>query len=240
MSPIGFFMLAVFIAVPILWLVAECRCGRALRIGLGMLAIATVTIGVSVPCLIVTRFNYNAWYGHATKSLIETSLEQLEGGRQEHVVKVWRGLNKLYEPTYENRAGYVDLVNEANQRLRDGKPIAPGSRWDAPLFSRSSWLGHWENDSGFWIVVSDGLRSFDIWRSGDPPKRLHSVSVSVDFKVLRFEEDDQWRHTLTFVNQYEAKHEWFDLQRKTVWRTESIYRLIQPKLPNVEPNVPGK
>src|SRR5207302_2707390 len=166
----------------------------SLRITLGILTIAICTFCVSALTTLLTGFNYNAWYGGATKDLIETSLTQIEDGHLERVLIVWRGLNSQYQPTYENRAGYRDLVAEATARMRGDTPIAPGSPWDASGFSKATWVGHWENDTGYRIVINDIGRPFLISRSGDPPTPMHSVSVSDDCRILKFEEDGHWLH----------------------------------------------
>jgi hypothetical protein len=109
--------------------------------------------------------------------------------------------------------------------MRGEIPIAPNSRWDVPVFSRGTWVGHWENETGYWIVINDVGREVDIRRSGDRLARMESVSLSNDFRVLKFEEDGHWLHTLTLKNKYEATHEWFDLEKKAVWRTEPMNKL---------------
>src|SRR6266498_1607252 len=104
MSPVGFLLLAVVVALPIAWLVAEFRGGRALRISLGVCALGIVAFCVWTLTTVIIGFNYNAWYGGATGELISTSLHQIEEGKFDRVLKVWRGLDQQYHPTYENRA----------------------------------------------------------------------------------------------------------------------------------------
>jgi hypothetical protein len=227
MSPLGFLLLAIIIALPIAWLVSEFRGSRAWRISLGVLALGVVTFCVWGLSSILTRFNYNAWYGGATGDLIRTSLHQIEDGHLDRVLKVWRGLNQQYQPTYENRARYRELVEEATRRMRGDVPIEPGSAWDASVFKSDTWVGHWEDDHGYWLVINDLGRPFDIVRSGDPPNKMHSVSISADFTVLKFKEGEQWAHTLTLKNKYEATHEWFDVEKSTVWETETMHKLIR-------------
>ena len=88
-------------------------------------------------------------------------------------------------------------------------------------------MGHWQDDHGYWIVINNLGQPFGIVRSGDPPTKMHSVSVSPDFTILKFKEGDQWSHTLTLTNKYEANHEWFDLKKGAVWETRSLYKLIR-------------
>jgi hypothetical protein len=226
MSILGFLILALTIAVPVAWLLSEIHGNRPLRITLGILAIAVTTVLVSVLSTALSKFNYNAWYGGATKELLETSLNQIEDGHQERVLKVWRGLNAQYQPTYENRAKYLELVTEATARIRADTPIMPGSLWRAPMFSARTWDGHWENDTGFWIVTNDA-NPFIIWRSGDPSIRMQFVSLSEDCRVLTFQEGSRWLHTLTLKNKYEASHEWFNLENQAIWGTENMNKLIR-------------
>jgi hypothetical protein len=225
MSVFGLLILAAVIALPVAWLVSEFRGGRPLRITLGLFSIAVTTVCVSALYSALSRFNYNAWYGGATKDLIETSLTQIEDGHLNRVLTAWRGLSSQYQPTYENRTGYLELAAEATARIRGDRTIAPDARWDVPVFSRHTWAGHWENDTGNWIVIHDTWPSFDVWRSGTPPTLMHAVSVSDDFRVLKFKEDGRWLHTLTLKNKYEATHEWFDMEKQAVWQTETMNKL---------------
>jgi hypothetical protein len=227
MSALGLLLIAIIIALPIAWLVSEFRGSRALRIGLGILAIGVMTTCIWALSSLLTRFNYNAWYGGATGHLISTSLQQIEDGHLDRVLKVWRGLDQQYRPTYENRAHYNELVKEATARMRGTTPIEVGSAWDASVFRSETWVGHWEDGFGYWIVINDIGRPFDVLQSGQPRAKVHDVSVSPDFRVLQFKEGDQWQHTLTLKNKYEADYEWFDLQKGTVWQTCPVYKLIR-------------
>ncbi|WP_165246527.1 hypothetical protein [Paludisphaera soli] len=157
--------------------------------------------------------------------MIEASIEQLEGDQPDRVLKAWRGLNAQYRPTYENRAQYPELAAEATARIRGEKTFTPGTPWDAGPFDRETWVGHWENDTGYWIVVSG--TGLNVYRSGDPPEKMQAASLSDDFKTLTFGERGKWRHTLTLVDKFELTHEWFDLTRQEVWRTEPMFKLIR-------------
>jgi hypothetical protein len=227
MTPLGFLLIAIIVALPLAWLASEFRGGRTLRIILGILAIGVMATCIWALSTVVTRFNYNAWYGGATADLISTSLQQIEDGHLERVLKVWRGLDQQYHPTYENRARYRELVEEATRRMRGDMPTESGSPWEASVFRPETWLGHWEDGYGYWIVINDIGQPFDIVQSGQPRSRVHSVSVSPDFTVLKFKEGDQWLHTLTLNNKYEASCEWFDLEKGTVSETRPVYKLIR-------------
>jgi hypothetical protein len=227
MSPLGLLLIAIIIALPIAWLASEFRGSRTLRITVGILAIGVTATSIWALSSVLTRFNYNAWYGGATGNLISTSLKQIEDGHLDRVLKVWRGLDQQYHPTYENRAHYDELVEQATARMRGDTPIGAGSAWDASVFKAETWLGYWEDGFGYWIVVNDIGHPFDIVQSGQPRAKVHSVSVSPDFRVLKFKEGDQWLHTLTLQNKYEASYEWFDLQKGTVWEKRPVHKLVR-------------
>ncbi len=36
--------------------------------------------------------------------------------------------------------------------------------------------------------------------------KVHDVWISPDFRILKFKEGDQWQHTLTLKNKYEAEY----------------------------------
>jgi hypothetical protein len=227
MSPLGSLLIAIIVALPIAWLVSEFRGGRPLRICLGILAIGLMATCIWALSSVLTRFNYNAWYGGATGDLISTSLQQIEDGHLDRLLKVWRGLDQQYRPTYENRARYNELVKEATARMRGDVAIEVGSARDGSAFRSETWLGHWEDGYGYWIVINDIGRPFDVLQSGQPRANTHDVSVSPDFRVLKFKEGDQWQHTLTLKNKFEADYERFDLQKGTVWQTGPVYKLIR-------------
>ncbi len=224
-------MLILFavIGLPVAWLVAEVRGKRPARITLGVLAILC-SFGVAVIIGMLSELNYNAWYGGATKDLIDTTVTQIEDGQFDRVMTVLRSLNRQYRPTYENRANYRELVEDATARMKGDAEISNGGPWDAPPFEHATWVGHWENDTGFWIVINDVERPFDIIRSGFPRLKMENVSLSEDCRTLTFYdfEGTQCRHTLTLVNKYEAKHEWFDLEKQAVWDVDHLHKLVRP------------
>jgi hypothetical protein len=227
MSPLGFLLISIIIAMPIAWLVSEFQERRWLRITLGVLAIGVMAICSWALTGILITFNYNAWYGGATHNLIRTSLLQIEDGHLDRVLKLWRALDEQYQPSYENRARYDELVEGATGRMRGDVPIQARSPWDASVFRSETWVGHWEEDSGFWLVIAKTGTQYEIMRSGDPPTKMHSVSVSQDFTVLKFKEGDRWLHTLTLRNKYEASLESFDLHKGAVWETRPMHKLIR-------------
>ncbi len=165
MTPMLLLILILVIALPIAWLASEFGANRPLRIALGIGAL-TCSLGVAYIVGRLSELNYNAWFGGASKDLIHTIVVQTEDGRAERVLKVLRRLDADYHPTYENRADYVELINEAVAEMNGVEEIAVGSRWDMFPFSKETWMGHWENDSGYWLVIDD-LIGLTIQRSGD-------------------------------------------------------------------------
>jgi len=171
----------------------------------------------------LSRWNYNAWYGCASKDLVETTVTQIEDGNIDRVMSVLRRLNLDYRPTYENRAHFDELVSEAVSQM-NGDGDLQGTKWDPSTLTRETWIGHWENDTGFWIVINHIL-DFDIVRSGDNMTKMANVSLSDDFTSLTFTEDDRWRHELTLKNKYESTHVCRDLANNSVWRTDTLHKL---------------
>jgi len=224
MAPQAFVVLLIVVALPIAWLASEFGKRRPLRIVLGLAAI-TSSVGVAYLVGRLSHFNYNAWYGSVSKDLIDTTVSQIEDGNIDRVMNVLRRLNLDYQPTYENRAHYDELVKEAVSQMK-GDLDLQGTKWDMSPFTRETWVGHWQNDTGFWIVINHIL-DFDIVRSGDNMPKMTNVVVSDDFTSITFTEGDQWRHELTLVNKYEASHVWRHLDNNSVWQTDTLHKLVR-------------
>ena len=224
MAPPALLVLLLIIALPIAWLTSEFGDRRRLRIGLGLAAIVS-SMGVAYLVGHLSRWNYNAWYGGASKNLIETTIAEIEDGNIDRVMSVLRRLNLDYQPSYENRAHYDKHINEAVIQMRGDHELT-GTKWNASPFTRQTWLGHWQNETGFWIVINHILE-FDIVRSGNDMPKITKVVVSDDFKSLMFTEGDQWRHEVTLKNKYEAIHVWRRLDDGTVWKTDELHKLVR-------------
>jgi hypothetical protein len=224
LSPFVYLVLLTVIALPIAWFISEFSNRRALRIVLGIIAIAS-TMGVSYIVGHLYEMSYNAWYGSASKDLVDTTISEIEDGKIDRVMKVLRGLDLQYRPTYQNRANYDELVREAVIRMKGNDELEKG-KWDVLSFSKDTWRGHWENDTGFWIVISHGLE-LDIVRSGSSGEKMTDVTLSDDFRKLTFREDQQWLHELTLTNKYEAVHLWRDVAGKSVRDIDTLHKLIR-------------
>jgi hypothetical protein len=221
-TPQALIVLLIVVALPVAWFASEFGERRRLRIVLGIAAIGAAMGGACVFGYL-SRLNYNAWYGRASKELVETAVTQIEDGNSDRVMSVLRRLNRDYQPTYENRAHYDEPVDDAVSQMK-GNDDLHGTKWDMSPFTPDTWHGHWENDTGFWIVIRD-TADFDIVRSGDDMPKMTDVVISEDCRSLAFSEGDQWRHELSLRNKYEATHVWRDLKDDSVWQTDTLHRL---------------
>lgn len=76
MAPQAVIVLLIVIALPVVWLASEFGDRRALRITLGIAAIVSA-MGVAYLVGHLSRWNYNAWYGGASKDLVDTTVTQI-------------------------------------------------------------------------------------------------------------------------------------------------------------------
>ena len=99
-------------------------------------------------------------------------------------MSVLRRLRLHSSPTYEHRAHYDELIKKAVSQMK-GDADSKGPKGDSSPFTHETWAGHWEDDTGFWIVISLA-RDFDIVRSGANMPKMTHVVVSGDFASLTF------------------------------------------------------
>lgn len=116
--------LILIIAVPLAWLASEFQQRVWLRVLLGSLAIA-MSFAVAWLAGSLERLNSNAWYGFASKKLIESTLAELEQGDTSRLAAELKRLNEQFQPTYENRARYDQLVDEFAARLGKREALNP-------------------------------------------------------------------------------------------------------------------
>jgi hypothetical protein len=122
-SPNAVLVLLLVIAAPIAWFASEFQGRRWLRIALGAASLF-MCFGVAFLAGKLEMFNANAWFGFATKDLIDATIDELEAGNEERVVSSLKKLQKEYSPTYENRARYDELAAKAVADMRD-EALAP-------------------------------------------------------------------------------------------------------------------
>src|SRR6056297_1781229 len=137
-APQAVIVLLIVISLPIAWFASEFGKRRPLRIALGIAAIASA-MGVAYLVGHLSRWNYNAWYGCASKDLVETTVTQIEDGNIDRVMSVLRRLNLDYRPTYENRAHFDELVSEAVSQM-NGDGDLQGTKWDPSTLTRETWI----------------------------------------------------------------------------------------------------
>lgn len=123
------FILFLAVALPIAWLVSEFTAGRGIRVGLGIAAIA-LSFAVAWAVGSLDRLGSNIYFGSATKDLIQNTIVQLEKGNSERVLAELRKLRSRFDPTYETRDEYDELVSEYVNAVSDdpivhepGRPV---------------------------------------------------------------------------------------------------------------------
>lgn len=213
--------------MPIAWFCSEFGDRRYLRIILGVVAIA-MSIGVAYVVGHLSQLSYNYSYGDATRELVDTAVHEIEDGNLDRVMNVLRRVKLDYRPTYQNRANYDEIVRDAVEQMKLEDPSSD-EKWTPSPFGYDTWIGHWENDTGYWIVINDGFGGdpFDIRRSGDNVPSMNNVSISDDFRVMKFDESGHWHHELRLVNKYEAHHVWRHADTGKVWQSEPLHKLIR-------------
>jgi hypothetical protein len=120
-------VLLIVVAAPIAWFASEFQERRWLRLTLGTAAIL-MSFGVAWLAGSLERFNSNAWYGSASKQLIDATVTGLEAGNKDRVLRSLKGLQEKYSPTYENRARYDKLVEDAVAQMQKVEEWLPPDR----------------------------------------------------------------------------------------------------------------
>lgn len=117
MNAFGFFVLFCAIGLPVGWFISEFKSKRPVRIGLG---IVSILLSFAVAWLVGTlqRLNYNAWYGAAAKDLVDAVVAKIELGDTDKVLAALKEFQSAYSPTYENRASFDKLAEDAAKRMK--------------------------------------------------------------------------------------------------------------------------
>ena len=132
MNPLGILILLAGPLLGIAWLILEFKGSRPQRITCGILALVTLTAVASLATLIINQLNYNAWYGFATKGLIDETIRAIEAGHSDMVIQELKAFQAEYHPTYENRAKYVPLAETTTERMKNGNPQPAGGAYVSP------------------------------------------------------------------------------------------------------------
>jgi len=117
MNALGYLVVLLVIACLIAWFIAEFKGSRKLRITLGIVSILA-SFGVAWLVGSLNRLNYNAWYGEASKDLIDSLVREVEAGRAANALPALKQLQRDLRPTYESRAQYDSLVRDAVAKMQ--------------------------------------------------------------------------------------------------------------------------
>ena len=111
--------LAGFIALLALWLVAENRWSKRLRITLGLLAILTAIPVTALVAVAVTQLDDQSYYAASVRTLLDETVVALESGEPGflHRLKTFREKQML---TYESRS---NLLENARAFRDDGQAL---------------------------------------------------------------------------------------------------------------------
>ena len=123
MNLLGMLILLAGPLLGIAWVVLEFNgSGQGKRVVCGLLAMITLTVVAVFATRIFTQFGYNQWYGCATKELVNETIRGIEAGKSDMVLRELKTLQDAYQPTYENRAKYVPLVEQAVKQMKTENP----------------------------------------------------------------------------------------------------------------------
>lgn len=135
------FLVFLLIGLFCLWIWSEFHESRWAGISVGACLIAIVFLLTFLITRAVERMQSNAWFGGATQELVSATVNALESGEQEIVIKALRELEESYRPTYEHRQGdadYVDVVKRTVTAIRQnsdrGLKGAPDVETTRPQF----------------------------------------------------------------------------------------------------------
>ena len=104
--------LIITATLPIAWLMAEFRAGVAVRRTLGVITILW-SFGVAAMVGTLQTLNTNSYFTAASKELLKASVQHLRDGKTEAVLREWTLAHDELIPTYENRARYKQIVEQA-------------------------------------------------------------------------------------------------------------------------------
>ena len=110
-------MLLLTAALPAAWLMADFRARPGIRRALGIIAILW-SFGVASLVGALQTFSDNSYFTSATKDLLSASVEQLKAGKTEAVIREWSRADSGFQPTYENRAVYRQLVDQTIEGMK--------------------------------------------------------------------------------------------------------------------------
>ena len=110
-------MLIVTVGLPVAWLVAEFAARPGLRRALGITTILW-SFGVASLVGLLQNFNANIYFTGASKDLLSASVVQLKAGKTAAVIREWSRADSDFQPTYENRARYRQIVDQTIEGMK--------------------------------------------------------------------------------------------------------------------------
>jgi hypothetical protein len=121
-------LIALVIAIPsvawLAWLASEFQGRRWLRVVLGTVAILSSLL-MAVLVGGAEHFNANAWYGSAAACFVNATVAELEAGNVDGVLQSLKVMQQEFRPTYEDRARFDILCDQAVARMKTRPGAAP-------------------------------------------------------------------------------------------------------------------
>ena len=114
----GNLILIATILLPIGWFAADVWGSPLMRRCVGMIALLVTPTVAFLLGSMIESFNSTAEFSFASKDLIDCSLQQMQVGRNDVVLREWKLLNEEYEASYENRGRYREVIDGAIQRMK--------------------------------------------------------------------------------------------------------------------------
>ena len=173
MSFFVFPVLIIIVVLPIAWLISECKSDkRSVRCTLGIFAILSC-LGVVWITSQFLRLSYNAWYGSAAKSLIDASVERLDAGDSQTVLRELSGLQQTFRPIYENKAHFDKLAAQTAKKIAK-KTLPSNVSFDWVMV-----------DGKFYLEVKNGTaQEFKLDVFFMPGYNLDIIGMDANFKQI--------------------------------------------------------
>lgn len=120
-------VIALVVGIPSLawlaWLASEFQGRRWLRVALGTVALLS-SLSMAVLVGGAEHFNANEWYGSAAASLVRATVDELEAGNADGVLRSLKAMREEFRPTYENSARFDILCDQAVDRMKARPEVA--------------------------------------------------------------------------------------------------------------------
>lgn len=100
------------------WWIAELRAKPVIRRVLGVLLVALLVVNITY-VRGSERLSANHYFTSAAEDLLAVSLQQLQEGRSDAVVREWARARARFGATYETRGGFAEVVREAVDGMRN-------------------------------------------------------------------------------------------------------------------------